>query len=92
MGFNLSPTLSVIVSGCLAFIYISISGVKAPALISILKDIIMLLAIIITGLVVIKEINGVSNLFNLAKQHGAMVTIDKSEDVVFSMTTIFFKH
>lgn len=91
LGFNLSPTLSVIVSGCLAFIYISISGVKAPALISILKDIIMLLAIIITGIVVIKEINGVSNLFNLAEQHGAMVTIDKSEDVVFSMTTIFFQ-
>ena len=91
LGFNLSPTAAVIIAGCIAFLYISVSGVKAPAMISILKDILMFLAIIIAGIAVIKEANGVSNLFSMAKEQGASVTIDQPENLVFSLTTIFFQ-
>lgn len=91
LGFNLSPTVAVIIAGCIAFLYISVSGVKAPALISILKDILMFLAIVIAGIAVIKEANGVSNLFTMAKKQGALVTIDQPENLVFSLTTIFFQ-
>lgn len=91
LGFHLSPTIAVIVAGCIAFLYISVSGVKAPAMISILKDILMFAAIIITGIAVLMEMKGVSNVFTLAKQHGALVTIDQPKDLVFSMTTIFFQ-
>ncbi|MFL0364856.1 sodium:solute symporter [Pseudobacillus sp. 179-B 2D1 NHS] len=91
LGFNLSPAAAVIIAGCIAFLYISVSGVKAPAMISILKDILMFLAIIIAGIAVIREANGISNLFSMAKEQGASVTIDQPESLVFSLTTIFFQ-
>ncbi|WP_197090975.1 hypothetical protein [Bacillus sp. FJAT-27231] len=60
-------------------------------MISILKDILMFLAIVIAGIAVIREANGVSHLFSMAKEQGASVTIDQPEHLVFSLTTIFFQ-
>ncbi|QNU37587.1 hypothetical protein IC801_18135 [Geobacillus sp. 44B] len=91
LGFDLSPVMAVIIAGCIAFLYISVSGVKAPALVSILKDILMFLGILIAGIAVLIKMEGVSNLFTFAKQHGTSVTIDQPEVMVFVLTTILFQ-
>jgi solute:Na+ symporter, SSS family len=91
LGFDLSPVTAVIIAGCIAFLYISVSGVKAPALVSILKDILMFLGILIAGVAVLIKMEGVSNLFTFAKQHGTSVTIDQPEVMVFVLTTILFQ-
>lgn len=89
LGFNLSPTVAVLISGAIAYIYISVSGVKAPALISIVKDILMFGAIVVVGIVVIVKVGSVSDLFTLVKAKGASVTIDQPKDIVYTVTTSF---
>ncbi|CEH30561.1 sodium:solute symporter family protein [Aneurinibacillus migulanus] len=91
LGFNLSPAASVVIAGCIAFFYISVSGVKAPAVVSVLKDILVFLAIVIAGIAVLTKVESVSSLFDLAKQHGTPVTIQNNNDMVSSMSTIFFQ-
>lgn len=89
LGFNLSPTVAVLISGALAYIYISFSGVKAPALISIIKDILLFGAIVIVGIIVLMKVGSVSHLFALVKAKGASVTISQPTNIVYTVTTSF---
>src|ERR1700722_2114674 len=49
LGWHIDPALLVIFAAALAFSYIVISGIRAPAYVAILKDVLMVLAIVITG-------------------------------------------
>src|SRR5207244_4334231 len=49
LGWNFEPFHLILISAALAFTYIAISGVRASAYIAILKDILMVVAIVITG-------------------------------------------
>ncbi|MDY0393718.1 hypothetical protein RWE15_03765 [Virgibacillus halophilus] len=89
LGFNLSPLIAVLISGALAYTYISFSGVKAPALISIIKDILMFGAIVVVGIIVIVKVGSVSDLFALVKEKGAPVTIGSTNEIVYTVTTSF---
>ncbi|MFC7392311.1 sodium:solute symporter family protein [Scopulibacillus cellulosilyticus] len=91
LGFHFSMTTLVIISGCIAFFYVFASGIKAPALISFVKDVLVIGAVIITGVVAVTKVGGVSHLFNIAEQHGAPVTINSSEAIIFAMSTIVFQ-
>ncbi|GKV65872.1 MULTISPECIES: sodium:solute symporter [unclassified Sporosarcina] len=91
LGFNLPPAVAVFIAGIIAYIYISVSGVKAPAIISILKDILLFAAILIVGIAAFKNIGGVHNLFSEAKSHGASLSFGNTGDLTFSVTTIIFQ-
>ncbi|KAI5935453.1 N-terminal EF-hand calcium-binding protein 2 [Manis javanica] len=52
LGWNFQPLHLLLISAGLAFTYIAISGVRASAYIAILKDILMVVAIIATGVAV----------------------------------------
>ena len=49
LGWNFQPLYLILISAALAFTYIAIAGVRASAYIAILKDILMVVAIVITG-------------------------------------------
>ncbi|MCL6564465.1 MAG: sodium:solute symporter family protein [Firmicutes bacterium] len=89
LGFHLSPTLAVGIAGAIAFLYIVVSGVRAPAFVSILKDTLMVLAIIIVGVAAASHV-GMRDIFALAARHGANVTMTPAAEV-FAMSTIFFQ-
>ncbi|WP_153733400.1 sodium:solute symporter family protein [Sporosarcina obsidiansis] len=91
LGFNLSPSIAVFIAGVIAYLYISVSGVKAPAIISILKDILLFAAIIIVGVAAFRNLDGVHNLFSAAKSHGASLSFTNTGDLTFSITTIIFQ-
>ncbi|MGG2065082.1 sodium:solute symporter family protein [Bacillus sp. S14(2024)] len=91
LGFHLSAPVATIIAGVMAYIYISVSGVKAPAIISIVKDILMFLAIVIVGGAVLHKVGSVSHLFEMAKQQGALVKVDKPMDMNFAISTIIFQ-
>lgn len=91
LGFNLSPTLAVIIAGIIAYLYISFSGVKAPAVISILKDILLFGAIVIVGIAAFNALGGVSNLFISAQEHGKPLSFVSNNELTFSITTIVFQ-
>ncbi|MHB1630331.1 MAG: sodium:solute symporter family protein [Bacilli bacterium] len=91
LGFHLSPTVAVFLAGCIAFLYIAVSGVRAPAIVSILKDTFMVLAIVIAGVAVMLAVHGVPKVFIQAAAHGVSTTIAKPQDIVFTLTTILFQ-
>src|ERR687883_174219 len=60
LGFDISPTTAVLIAALIAFAYIVISGVRAPAFISILKDVLLFIAIVIVGVVAAVAAGGAS--------------------------------
>ncbi|BDD91257.1 sodium:solute symporter [Pandoraea cepalis] len=88
LGWNFQPLWLIAFSAMLAFIYIAIAGVRASAYIAVLKDVLMVAAIVITGVAVAWEV-GVTPVFQAASQHvsNAMST----QQLTFAMTTIVFQ-
>ncbi|EPF73593.1 sodium:solute symporter family protein [Acinetobacter rudis] len=88
LGWSFDPVVLILISAGLAFAYISISGIRGSAYISVLKDIIMLLAIVLAGLAVTVHV-GVADLFSLSieKINHQM----SSSQLIFTMTTIVFQ-
>jgi SSS family solute:Na+ symporter len=55
LGWAISPLALTIAAGVLVFIYIAISGIRASAYVAVLKDILLILAILLTGLVALQH-------------------------------------
>jgi SSS family solute:Na+ symporter len=49
LGFSISPSMAVVAAALIAFTYIVVSGVRAPANVSILKDVLLFAAIVVAG-------------------------------------------
>jgi SSS family solute:Na+ symporter len=88
LGWHFEPLHLILISAALAFTYIAISGVRASAYIAILKDILMVVAIMITGVAVTWEY-GVHDVFHAASQHVSNTM--NPEQLHFSMSTIVFQ-
>ncbi len=92
LGFNISPTTATAVAAVIAFAYIILSGVRAPANISILKDILLFVAILIIGVAAASAAGGVSNLFGAVEQiNPSSLTIEGGQAMTFALTTIVFQ-
>ncbi len=50
LGWAVPPLRLAILAGLLAFTYVAISGIRAPAYVAVLKDVLVLVAILSTGL------------------------------------------
>lgn len=88
LGWTFKPVVLVLIAAALAFLYIAISGVRSTAAIAILKDVIMIGAIIVTGVAVLWEFD-VKHVFDAASAH-VRNTMNPAE-LQFSMSTIFFQ-
>lgn len=91
LGYDIDPVVAVIIAGAIAYLYISISGVKAPAMIAVLKDILLFGAIVCVGWAAFSKLGGVEPLFTAAREQGASIAFANQEEVVFSMSTIVFQ-
>jgi SSS family solute:Na+ symporter len=49
LGWHINPAVLVIIAAMLAFSYVAISGIRAPAYVAILKDALLIMAVVITG-------------------------------------------
>ena len=86
LGWHFSPVLLVAIAAVLAFAYIAVAGIRAPAFVSIMKDILMVLAIVVTG-VAAASVEGIAPIF---REAGAHVRSHMSApEQTFAMTTIF---
>jgi solute:Na+ symporter, SSS family len=88
LGWTFPPVVLVLISAALAFVYIAISGVRSTAAIAVLKDVIMILAIIVTGVAVLWKFD-VRHVFETASAH--VRNTMNPEELRFSMSTIFFQ-
>ena len=55
LNWGISPLILTFAAGVLAFIYIAISGIRASAYVAMLKDVLLILAILLTGLVALQH-------------------------------------
>jgi solute:Na+ symporter, SSS family len=88
LGWDFQPLYLILISAVLAFTYIAIAGVRASAYIAVLKDILMVLAIVVTGLAVSWE-TGVTQVFHAASQH--VSNNMNAHQLTFSMSTMLFQ-
>lgn len=92
LGFEISPSAAVIVAALIAFAYIVVSGVRAPANVSILKDILLFGAIVIAGVAAASAAGGVGNVFERAGEaNPATLSVGGGEAMTFALTTIVFQ-
>lgn len=88
LGWHFRPATLALISAVIAFAYIAISGVRGSAFVSILKDIILVLAIVIVGVAAASEY-GLSAIFEEANRH--VPERMNGREQVFAMSTILFQ-
>ncbi|MFM0501740.1 sodium:solute symporter family protein [Paraburkholderia caffeinilytica] len=88
LGWNFPPICLILIAALLAFTYVAISGVRSSAYIAILKDILMVVAIVITGVAVVRQA-GVAHVLQVASLHVANTM--NARQLTFSMSTILFQ-
>jgi solute:Na+ symporter, SSS family len=96
LGVHINPTLAVVVASIIAFIYVGLSGIKGSAYVAILKDILMVVAIVIGGITAVVQMpGGLEGIYREAYEKFptyltvVMVPIDKN--VTFLISTILFQ-
>ncbi|GHU63133.1 sodium:proline symporter [Clostridia bacterium] len=84
---------AVVISSILAFVYILIAGIRAPAWVSILKDILLVAAIIIIGIAAaIHHNGGVTGIFQTVQStHPESLFVQPGKPVGFTISTIIFQ-
>ena len=88
LGWHINPAVLVIFAAALAFFYIVISGIRAPAYVAILKDVLMMVAIVVTGGAALAQTH-LSTIFHVA---GPLVSNHlTAPQLRFSMSTIAFQ-
>ena len=93
LGFDISYTVGVAVSAVIAYFYIAVAGIRAPAWVSIMKDILMVTAIVAGGVVAAtKYPGGVTGIFDAAVANfPERVTVPAGPATSFALSTILFQ-
>ncbi|MCA8246662.1 sodium:solute symporter family protein [Burkholderia multivorans] len=89
LGWHVDPLYLILVCAALAFTYIAMSGVRASAYIAILKDILMLVAIVVTGTAVALKVGSVHPVFEAASRHVSNTMT--APQLRFSMSTMLYQ-
>lgn len=94
VGLNLSPVQAMIISGVLAFVYVAVSGVRSPAFISLIKDTLMVFAVLAVGfgaLHVTGKTGGAADGVNTEAALTAAMTTIRGSGMTFTVSTILFQ-
>ncbi len=88
LGWHINPAILVVIAGALAFSYVAISGIRAPAYVAILKDALLIMAVVITGGAAMTQTH-LSTIFHTgAPLVGSHLS---APQLRFSMSTIAFQ-
>ena len=95
LNLGISFEMGVIFSILLSFIMIVLSGIRAPAYVSILKDFLLLFAVVLVGVVcIMKTEGGIYGIFStVAEKMPHLLTVPDNPPtagLTFSMSTILF--
>jgi SSS family solute:Na+ symporter len=96
LNIGVTFVAGVVISSVLAFVYIAIAGIRAPAWVSVLKDILLIASIVIVGVAAAVHMDGgVGGIFKTVaetKPEALVVPMHPiTQNVTFLMTTILFQ-
>ncbi|BDD83462.1 sodium:solute symporter [Tsukamurella pulmonis] len=94
LGISIDPTVAVFAGAGLALVFLLLSGLRAPAFVSYVKDAALLLGAVLIGMAAIAKSGGTEMLFGAAHAAGAgkdtHFTVTGSS-LTFVLTTIVFQ-
>jgi SSS family solute:Na+ symporter len=90
LGLPISPFGAIVLAAVIAFGYLLVSGVRSPAFVSVLKDGLMLLGIVVVGVLAAISAGGSTATFDRVEVAPAMTTLSGSP-LTFALTTIVFQ-
>ena len=85
LGWSISPLILTCAAGALAFTYIAISGIRASAYVAVLKDILLIAAILVTAVVALQHWGVTTSAPGAAWKHAMTPTLNGD---LFSITTV----
>ncbi len=96
LDIGVSFIASVVIATVLAFVYIAVAGIRAPAWVSVMKDILLVSSIIIVGIAaIVKMPGGIGGIFHkVAETHPEQLIISNAggaTNIQFTMSTILFQ-
>lgn len=95
LGIHLDPTAAVFAGAGLALLFLLLSGVRAPAFVSFVKDACLLVAALLIGLAAVARSGGLSELFAAAERSDAVTAASHftiaGSALSFAVTTIVFQ-
>jgi SSS family solute:Na+ symporter len=96
LGVHVNPIAAVIIASLIAFTYVGLSGIKGSAYVAILKDFLMIAAILIGGITaVIKMPGGLEAIYRTAyvkfPTYLTVVAVPIDKNVTFLISTILFQ-
>lgn len=96
LNIGVTFVAGVVISSVLAFVYIAIAGIRAPAWVSVLKDILLIVSIVVVGIAAAVHMDGgVGGIFKTVaetKPEALVVPMQPiTQNVTFLMTTILFQ-
>lgn len=96
IGVNIDYVTGVLVATVVAYLYVAIAGIRAPAWVSIMKDFLLLFAMVVGGLVVAaKHPGGVAGIFSevaqVAPDKLIVETTPITKNVTFMLSTMIFQ-
>ncbi|KQZ67172.1 sodium:solute symporter family protein [Nocardioides sp. Root151] len=94
LGIRIDPTAAVLAGAGLTMVFLLLSGVRAPAFVSFVKDGALLLGAILVGLAAVAKSDGTTALFDKAADAGAVPSTHYTltgSSLTFTMTTVVFQ-
>ncbi|MDF3306719.1 sodium:solute symporter [Rhodococcus sp. T2V] len=93
LGISIDPTVAVFAGAALALLFLMLSGVRAPAFVSYVKDTALLLGAVLIGLAAIVQTGGTEKLFAAAESSGGTASHSTvtGSSLTFVLTTIVFQ-
>lgn len=88
LGMHMSKLGAVVLAAIIAFIYVAVSGIRSPAFVAILKDGLMLTAILVIGVFALNDGGGIGNVFHPSGVSHGLVTMTGGPTMIFALTTI----
>ena len=90
LDLPISPNAAAVLGSGIAFGFILLSGVRAPAFVSLVKDTVLIVAAILVGAAAVIAASGIGELFESARVDPVAVTM-QGEALTFAITTIAFQ-
>jgi SSS family solute:Na+ symporter len=96
LGIQINPVAAVVAASIIAFTYVGLSGIKGSAYVAILKDILMIAAILVGGVTaVMKMPGGLEAIYRTAyvkfPSYLTVVAVPIDKNVTFLISTILFQ-
>lgn len=88
LGLDLSGTTTIVIATVVAAVYVLLTGVRSPAMVSILKDATMVLAIIVVGVLAVNALQGVPHVFSQAVTVRKTAATMTGKPLVYAISTI----